>query len=270
MIQIKIGNMLDQFALKRKKRVGLALSGGGAKGFSHIGVLMAFEQFGIIPDIVSGVSAGSIAAVLYCAGLSPAEIKERFMEANKFGDFTAWAIPKDGIFKLDKFAKLLETWLPVKNLEELKIPTIICATNISKGSQVGWGKGEIVPRVLASCSVPVVFKPIHINGEYYVDGGLLHNLPAWAIRDECDILIGSNCSPLSKTYRYKNSMLDIAMRSFSLAMKANVIHDMSLCDYMINPREVSNTKMFDLSSLNRNIRYGYDAACEVLKQVKTF
>ncbi len=268
MIQINIGNMLDQFASRRKKRIGLALSGGGAKGFSHIGVLQAFDEFGLTPDIVSGVSAGSIAAVLYTAGLSPVEIKECFMEANKFADFTEWVLPKNGIFKLDKFGSLLERWIGIKNLEELRIPTIVCATNLTRGTQVGWRKGEIAPRVIASCSIPIVFKPIRINGEYYVDGGLLHNLPAWAIRDECDVLIGSNCSPLSQNYRYKNSMLDIAMRSFNLAMKANVIHDMTLCDYMIKPEELSDTKIFDLSSLNRNIRHGYDAACKVLEQIK--
>lgn len=129
------------------------------------------EEFGIRPDIMSGVSAGSIAAVLYGAGLSPLDIRECFMEFNKFGDYTEWAVPKDGIFKLTKFGKLLDSWLPVKYLEEMKIPTIVCATNLTRGTQVGWRKGEIVPRVLASCSMPVIFKPVRINGEYYVDGG---------------------------------------------------------------------------------------------------
>lgn len=267
-MQFKIDGLFEQIGLKRSKTIGIALGGGGAKGFSHIGVLMAMEEFGIKPDIISGVSAGSIAAVLYASGLSPLEIRECFIEANKFDDFTEWTIPKDGIFKLDKFAKLLDSWLTVKNLEELKIPTIVCATNLTRGTQVGWRKGEIVPRVIASCSIPVVFKPVRINNEYYVDGGILHNLPAWAIRDDCDILFGSNCSPLDRKYRYRNSILDIAMRSFQLGMKANVIHDMSLCDYMIKPKELSQTKIFDLKSLNQNVNIGYESACRILDEIK--
>lgn len=261
---INIDSLMGPLVRKRRKTIGLALGGGGAKGFSHIGVLMAMKEYGMVPDIMSGVSAGSIASVLYAAGLTPAEIMECFVEAQNFGDFTEWSIPTAGIFKLDKFAKLLDSWLPVKNLEELKIPTIVCATNLTKGIQVGWRKGKIVERVVASCSVPVIFKPVRINGEYYVDGGVLHNLPAWAIRNECDILIGSNCSPLNRKYRYKNSILDIASRSFSLSMKANTIHDMAICDYVIKPVALSDTKLFDLKALHRNVNRGYEAATQVL------
>ncbi len=267
-MQLNIDSIIGQIGLRRKRSIGIAFGGGGAKGFSHIGVMMAMEEFGIRPDIMSGVSAGSIAAVLYGAGLSPLDIRECFMEFNKFGDYTEWAVPKDGIFKLTKFGKLLDSWLPVKYLEEMKIPTIVCATNLTRGTQVGWRKGEIVPRVLASCSMPVIFKPVRINGEYYVDGGVLHNLPAWAIREDCDLLIGSNCSPLDRKYKYKNSIIDIAMRSFNLGMKANVIHDMSICDYVIKPRELSQTKVFDLSTLNKNINLGYEAACRVLDEMQ--
>lgn len=266
-MQLSLESIMGQFGRRRKRTIGYALGGGGAKGFSHIGVMMAMEKYGIKPDIISGVSAGSIAGVLYAAGLTPLDIKECFLEANKFGDFTEWAIPKDGLFKLDKFAKLLDSWLPVKMLEELNIPTVVCATNLTRGTQVGWSKGEIVPRVVASCSIPIVFKPVRINGEYYVDGGILHNLPAWAIRQECDVLFGSNCSPLDRKYKYKNSIIDIAMRSFDLGMKSNVIHDMSLCDYVIKPDALSSKKTFDLSGLDQNIKLGYDAASRILEDI---
>ena len=105
-----------------------------------------------------------------------------------------WSIPRAGIFKLNKFAMLLDSWLPVKNIEELKISTIVCATNLSRGTQVGWRKGEIVPRVLASCSVPVIFNPIKIEGEYYVDGGVLHNLPVTLLLNiEITFIINKFC-----------------------------------------------------------------------------
>lgn len=264
---IIVEGLLEKIGLIKSPKVGIAFGGGGARGFSHIGVLMAFEKFDIKPEIISGVSAGSIASALYGAGLSPQDMIQCFSDANKFTDFTEWAIPKEGFFKLTKFGKLLESWLPVKNLEEMKIPTVICATNIDKGTSVGWCKGEIVPRVLASCSMPVVFNPIRINGVNYVDGGVLRNLPAWAIRDFCKVLYGSNCSPLNRDYSYKHSILDVALRTYQLMAKANVLQDIYMCDHIIMPTEISSTKTFDLSSLKRNVTYGYDAACQVLELI---
>ena len=264
-MELKIGGLIKRFSLKKDTSVGLALSGGGAKGFSHIGVLLAFEQFGIKPDIMAGVSAGSIAAVLYAAGLTPSEIVKCFTEASKFGDFTEWAIPKEGFLKLDRFGKLLEEWLPVKRLEELKIPVIVCATDLDHGKSIGWGKGEIVPRVVASCSIPIVFSPRKINGVNYVDGGVLRNLPAWAIRNYCKTLYGSNCSPMRNNFSGKKSLIDIAFRSYHLMLKANIAQDLRLCDYIIQMNDMEQISTFDLSALRRGVMTGYDVACKVLE-----
>ncbi|MDE6231137.1 MAG: patatin-like phospholipase family protein [Muribaculaceae bacterium] len=263
-----INGLLKRIGLLKQDSLGVAFGGGGAKGFSHIGTMMVLRDLGIRPTVLSGVSAGSVAAVLYAAGLTPAEIRECFVESRNLNDFREWTVPKDGFFKLDRFAKLLESWLPVKNLEELQIPTVVCATNLTRGTQVGWCKGEIVPRVMASCSMPVIFKPWKIGSYYYVDGGVMHNLPAWAIRNYCTTLIGCNCSPLDRTYKYKDSIVDIALRAFSLGMKANVVADMNLCDYVVIPRALEQSNVFDLASLDRNIRYGYEAAAETLKNLK--
>lgn len=263
-----IEGIMEYAGLRSIPKYGIAFGGGGARGFAHIGVMQALKEFGLSPGIISGVSAGSIAAVLYADGLSPEEMIECFEESQKFGDFTEWTIPKTGFFKLDKFGKMLERWLSVKNLEDLRIPTIVCATNFDKGSSIGWCKGEIVPRVLASCSIPILFKPIRINGTHYVDGGVLRNLPAWAIRDYCKILIGSNCSPLDRDYSYKQSVVDIAARSYKLMSKANVLQDIKLCDHIISPQPISKTKTFDLTNLRKNVKIGYDAACKVLEKLK--
>lgn len=264
---INIEGIIERIGLRRRDSVGFALSGGGARGFTHIGALLAMEKFGVRPDIISGVSAGSIAAVLYAAGLSPLDIRQCFADANKFGDFREWIVPKNGIFKLSKFGKMLNSWLPVKNLDELSIPTIVCATNLESGSQIGWCKGEIVPRVIASCSIPIVFSPVVIKGSHYVDGGVLHNLPAWAIREYCDILYGFNCSPLNRSYKYKDSLLDIALRSYHLTTKSNLAQDIRLCDYVITPSELEGQKLFDLASLDSSIRLGYEAASRVLEVI---
>ncbi|MBD5357645.1 MAG: patatin-like phospholipase family protein [Bacteroides sp.] len=264
----KIEGLLERLGIIRDESVGIAFSGGGAKGFSHIGVLMAFEHFGIVPNVLSGVSAGSIAAALYGAGLTPNDIIECFTEASRFGDFTEWALPKSGFMRLDRFGKLLENWLPVKYLEDMKIPTVICATDLDHGKSVGWGKGEIVPRVLASCSIPIVFNPVKINGVTYVDGGVLRNLPAWAIRDYCKTLFGSNCSPIDRNFANKGSIVDVAYRTFHLIMKSNTPQDLRLCDYVIENKRLAQVGTFDLSSIKKGVTAGYDAASRVLEAIK--
>lgn len=264
-MELTINNILERIGFTRDSSIGLALSGGGAKGFSHIGVLMAFERCGIKPNVLAGVSAGSIAATLYAAGLKPSEIVKCFTDASKFGDYTEWAIPKEGFLKLDRFARLLEEWLPVKRLEELKIPTVVCATDLDHGKSVGWSKGEIVPRVIASCSVPVVFNPKKIDGVQYVDGGVLRNLPAWAIRPYCKTLYGCNCSPLRKSESTK-SLIDIAYRTYHLMNKSNVPQDIKLCDHVIQIYDVSHVSIFDLSALQKGVTAGYEAAMKVLEK----
>ena len=266
-MEIKFDGLLERFGIKRDSSVGFAFSGGGARGFSHIGVLMAFENFGIRPNIMSGVSAGAIASVLYSAGLTPDDIIKCFSEASGLANFTKWAIPKEGFMRLERFGKVLDSWLPVKNLEELKIPTIVCATALDAGKSVGWAKGEIVPRVLASCSIPLVFNPIMINGVKYVDGGVLHNLPAWAIRDYCKILYGINCSPLRKDINTRNSIIDIAYRTFHLMLKANTALDLKLCTHVIQIHNVSSIPTFDLSSLRKAVNAGYEAASRALETI---
>lgn len=262
---LNIDSLLEKAGI-RTARTGVAFSGGGAKGFCHIGVIMALESFGVRPEIISGVSAGSIAAVLYGAGLDPKDMIECFSVANSFSDYTKIVIPKEGLFRLDRFAKLIETWLPVRNLEDLRIPTVVCATNFDRGISVGWSKGEIAPRVVASCSIPIIFPPVVINGEHYVDGGVLRNLPAWAIRKHCTRLIGSNCAPISKDFRYKDSILNIAMRSYQLMSKANTLQDLSLCDIVIQPKSLDGIGTFDLSVIRNVVSCGYDAACRVLEK----
>lgn len=259
-----INNVLSTIGLSDNS-FGIAFGGGGARGFSHVGVIFALEKFGIRPTIISGVSAGAIAAVLYGAGLSPKEMLECFSDYSRLKDFADWTVPKEGLMKLSRFQKLLEEWLPVKNIEDLKTPTVVCATDFDNGKSVGFTKGEISPRVVASCSIPLVFSPVKINGINYVDGGVLRNLPAWAIRNHCKTLVGSNCSPLDRAYSYKKSILNIGIRTFQLMAKSNIRQDLDLCDIVIQNESLSRVKTFDITEMNKIMVKGYDSACKVFE-----
>ena len=250
---------------KKPYKIGLALSGGGARGFAHVGALYAMDELGIKPDIIAGVSAGSIAGSMYSAGLKPLEIMKLFMKA-KFTDFCEISVPKDGFFRMNGFRSFLTKSLGVELIEQCSTPLVVCATDLDNCCPVQWREGAIAERVMASCSIPIVFQPVKIDGLNYVDGGVLHNLPAWAIRDDCDYLIGINCSPMVKKNTYKGTLLDVAQRSYMLMAKTNAIADMHLCDLVIETKSIADMHVFNMHQKELVFRSGSKAARDAIKK----
>lgn len=252
---------------KKRFRLGLALSGGGVRGFAHLGALYAMEELGIKPDIIAGVSAGSVVAALYGSGMAPLDIMKQFYY-HKFTDFCRMCLPKEGFLKMDGFREFLKSNLKVENLEECPLPTVVCATDIASSEPVQWREGEISERVCASCSMPIVFNPVNIGGIDYVDGGVLHNLPAWAIREECEVLIGMNVSPVIKSKNYSGSLIDVATRTYHLMARANSQTDSQLCDLVISSDAVAEQGVFNLKEKERIFKSGYKSAKTALSEAK--
>lgn len=250
------------FGQKTDYKIGIALSGGGARGFAHVGALQALEDMGVKPDLVCGVSAGSVVAALYASGMRPAQMIEIFSQSN-FLDFTELSLGSGGLFKLTGFRKFLQKNIPYKNIEDLPLKTVICATNLDKCEKVAFEEGELSERICASCCMPVIFKPVRIDGTYYVDGGVLHNLPAWAVRDRCKYLIGINCSPMPHN-KYKQSLASIAMRTYTMMAKSNVNADMALCDLAVPIENIANYQVFDLGKIRQVYSSGYLAMMDAL------
>ena len=240
----------------RPYKVGLALSGGGARGVAHAGAIKAMLEVGLKPDIVAGVSAGSIVASMYAAGISPDDMVEIFATA-RFSDFCELTVPKDGFFRMDGFKKMLRKKIPYTNIEDLPMPVVIAATDFDHGKKVAFESGPLAERICASCSIPVVFKPVRIDGVRYVDGGVLDNMPAWAIRSRCRFLVGINCSPVSANKVPKTNLISIALRSYEMMMKNNSAADLSQCDMVITTDEIANYKVFNLQGLKKVFDSGY-------------
>lgn len=249
--------MLNVLKFNRKPyRVGVVLSGGGARGFAHAGALRALEEVGVKPDIIAGVSAGSVVTVMYAAGMQPEEIVKVFADGS-FGDFAELGVPRDGFFSLDGFKKFLSKHIPYKRIEDLPFPVAVCATDLDNNKPVAFFEGPLTDCVVASCSIPIIFKPVRIDGVTYVDGGVLANLPAWALRDKCKYLIGINCSPVPERGKPK-SIMDIAHRSYDLLVKYNSQPQMALCDLAVSIDDVASYKVFNLKEINKIFRSGYD------------
>lgn len=249
--------MLDMLHFSRKPyKLGLVLSGGGARGFAHAGALLALEEMGIRPNIIGGVSAGSVVAVMYASGMSPEDIIKAFADI-KFSDFAELAVPRDGFFSMDGFRKFLRRQIPYTDISQLPLPTVVCATDLLNSKAVAFSEGSIDECVSASCSIPIVFKPVKISGVTYVDGGVVANLPAWALRDKCKYLIGINCSPMPRRGKPK-SILDIAQLTYDSLVKNNAKTQMDMCDLAISINDIAKYKVFNLKEINRVFRSGYD------------
>ncbi len=240
----------------RSFRLGVALSGGGARGFAHAGALAAIEEAGHRPDVIAGVSAGSIVAALYAAGVSPLKFTKLFAGRN-FSDFAKFKPKGGGIFSMVPLMEFLITNLgKYHNIEDLPLPIYLGATDFDHGVPVVFDHGPIAIRVIASCCIPIAFKPVKIGDTHYVDGGVLRNHPAWIIRDKCDFLIGVNVSPLARKAK-ADSLFSVAMRTYNLMAKANQYNDMALCDLNVEPAGITHYNTFDLRYINNVYMSGY-------------
>jgi len=245
--------------------IGLVLSGGGARGFAHLGVIQALNDTGIFPDVISGTSAGAIIGVLYADGHTPEEILN-LMNVGSRLDFMRPALPREGLLQINGIIKILKTSLNSKQFKELKIPLFVAATDLNNGKAVYFSEGDLFDPVVASASIPVLFQPVKIDDISYVDGGVLDNLPLKPIENRCRILIGSFVNPIG--YMKKISgLINIAERTFMLSMSKEISEKAKKFDLFIAPQELRNFKILDPEKAHELFDIGYIATNEKLKEI---
>ncbi|MBO4536102.1 MAG: patatin-like phospholipase family protein [Bacteroidales bacterium] len=248
----------------KKYPLGVAFSGGGAKAAAHCGALQAFKEYDIHPDIVSGTSAGALVATLYSSGFTPKQMIELFQGLNFFKDIVTPAVPKGGLFDSRPLIELLRNNLPYTRLEDLPIPTCLVASDLEHGVPKVFTKGEIAPRVVASCSIPVVFRPICIGGIHYVDGGAFENLPVSAIREKCETVIALSLNHLEED-KYKDNLVSVAYRSFLMMMVSNIAADTKRADLFIE-LDTYGCTAYDMSRIEELFFRGYASTVKVLEE----
>lgn len=244
------------------KDIGLVLSGGGARGTAHIGVIQALEEFGVHPTRISGTSAGSIVGALYAAGLSPSEMLKVVSQVSIFSAVRPTLAP-GGLLRMDGLRELLKKHLP-DTFDKLKKPLTVAAVELKIGQVTYFDSGELIPAILASCSIPGVFSPMVHRGAPYVDGGILDNLPATPLHRTCDILIGSHCNRVTPWFDATN-MKVVIERSLLMAIGANTLHSKHLCDLVIEPHGLDKYSAFDIGKAKEIFDLGYKFTKENLK-----
>lgn len=243
--------------------LGLVLGGGGARGFAHLGVAKALQEKGIRPDVISGVSAGSIAGAFLASGMDPDDIFKLLREQD-FMKISTFKMSKQGFIRLDGLKNQLRIHIPYKNLEDLPVPLIVAVCNLNKARVEYISRGPLAEIILASSSIPVLFSPVKIGGQVYVDGGVLDNLPIKPVRKICDKVIAVNISPIHDTDKLDN-LLQIATRVFHVSVDKSTIKSGRLADLYIEPPGVDHFDILRVKYAEELFHIAYDHTRELLE-----
>lgn len=265
MTMFKIKNFFTKLK-PDKYSTALILSGGGARGFTHVGVLKALHEYKIFPSVICGSSAGAIVGALYADGHQPDDIVKIVKDKN-FLSFLRVTYPTDGLFKLKGIASILRGVMSAKTFEELKLPLFVAATNFNTGKIRFFSKGELIIPVLASASIPIFFKPVKIDDHYYVDGGLLNNLPVEPVLGKATRIIGVNANPVGQIDKMP-SFLGVIDRTVRMSYMSGIQNNIARCDIYIEPEKLKNYTILQLSKAEEIMEIGYEETMKVLEKQK--
>ncbi|GAB3431422.1 patatin-like phospholipase family protein [Massilia solisilvae] len=254
----------------RKLKIALALGGGAARGFAHIGVIKALEAQGIVPDIVVGTSAGSVVGSLYAYGYSGFQLQKIALEMDE-ATISDWAIPffskSSGVLKGDALQNYVNKAVHGTPIEKLKIPFGCVATDLKNGQPILFRRGNTGLAVRASSSVPGVFQPVKIGDRTYVDGGLVAPVPVRFAREMgADFIIAVNISS-STEGQATNSSLDVLMQTANIMGQRLNHFELKDADVVITP-PLGTMGSSDFNGRNLAILAGEQAAAAALPQIK--
>lgn len=251
----------------RTPRLGLALGGGSARGFAHIGVLKSLEQAGIRAEAVVGTSAGSLIGAFLCAGFSAWQIEEFALRTREVDLADLSPGSRRGLMAGDALARFVNDTLKGARIEDLKLRYGAVATDLRTGELVLMRSGSVAEAVRASCSIPGVFVPREVAGRELVDGGLVSPLPVHSTRllgADVVLAVDVSAKPSRATLP---GMYEIILQSFEIMGRALADQEASRAELVIRP----NTSAFASSDFNLRkelIQAGYESAQQMLPQVK--
>ena len=247
----------------KTQKIGLALSGGGVRGVSHLGVIQALTDHGIRFSHISGTSAGAIAAAFFAEGYAPKEILKMIQEASLL-KLLRPALGSAGLVSILNVRFLIDRYIPHNSFQELKTRITISAVDLGEGRLVYFTDGELDMALLASCCLPGIFKPIVINGHMYVDGGILNNFPVEPLIGNCDLIIGSSCNHLPVVTEIK-SFGNLIDRAAMIAINSSLNTHKILCDVVIEPEGLGGYGIFDTDAAEEIYMIGYEEGLKAIE-----
>lgn len=223
-------------------KLGIALSGGGIRCVAHLGIIKRMQEEGIKADQYSGSSAGALAAALLAAGLEPRKILDLLVQTKIFASIRP-AFSLKGLLDVEKALDFYLPYLP-ETFSGLEVPLFAVATQVRSGKTTYFSEGFLKPAVLASCCLPVIFHPMKVEGEWYMDGGLINNLPVEPLKKNCEKVLAIHTNPVDENFNQLH-IKGLMERTFLLTINANVEQRKSLCDVFLEPDFLKKVKVFD-------------------------
>ena len=256
--------------MPRKIKVGLALGGGAARGFAHIGVIKALEANGITPDLVVGTSAGSLVGALYAAGNNGSALQKMAIDMDE-GAISDWSVPffsgPTGVLKGEGLQNYVNRAVQGQPIEKLKMPFGAVATDLRSGRPILFRRGNTGAAVRASSSVPGVFKPVRIGTIDYVDGGLVSPVPAsFARKMGADFVIAVNISAQPEV-QPASGAFEILLQTFAIMGQSLNQYELQQADIVIRP-ELASMKGSDFQSRGKAITAGERAAIAAIPELR--
>jgi NTE family protein len=247
-------------------KIGLALGGGAARGFAHVGVIKALEAQGIRPDFIAGTSAGSVVGAIYAAGFSPFDVQRLAMDLDE-SQITDWGLPARGVLKGEALETFINRVLRNRTLEKLEIPLGVVAADLASGAMVVFRSGNAGQAVRASSAVPDVFRPVEISGREYVDGGLVSPVPVRPVRKMgANFVIAVDISA-KPTYNKTESSTQVLLQTFAIMGQSIASRDLPEAQVVIRPN-LKDVAATDFKGRNRAILEGEIAVAQVLTSLK--
>jgi NTE family protein len=253
--------------LKRRPKIGIALSGGATLGAAHIGVLQVLEREGIKPDFVAGTSAGSLVGAIYCAGVPLDELEDIFINM-KWPALLKLSLPKPiALFDMQPMDNVIKKIIGDCDFKDLEIPFAAISCDLMTGERVVLDSGPVAPAIRSSASVPGIFKPVELSGRLLVDGGVVDNLPVDQVKAMgANFIIASDVSNRGQTIRPPDNIFDVLQTMFNIMQARGALVSSEECDCYIRPN-VTQFSCWGFSEGEKILEEGKKAAEKALPQL---
>lgn len=264
----EVGETVTPLPAGDEVRIGLALGGGAARGFAHVGVIQVLEEAGIRPHYVAGTSAGSLVAAMYASGMKGAQLKQVAVNMQEAA-ITDWLLPifNRGALKGDALAQYVNQQVQGRQIENMSLPLGIVATDLRTGEAVVFRRGNTGTAVRASSAVPGVFLPVKIGEHEYVDGGLVAPVPVQQAREmgaNFVIAVDISSDPQSGE---TGDVFKILLQTFTIMGRSINALALRQADVVVRP-SLKNVGSADFASRERSIEQGRQAMLAALPQLR--
>ena len=255
------------FGLLGNRRLGLALGGGAARGFAHLGVLKALEDNGLIAECVAGTSAGSAVGALYAYGYSYRDILE-VADGLNWGQLAKPTVPTMGLLNPEPLEKLIDELVDGASIEDLPMPFCAIATDLVSASELRITSGKVSKAVRASCSVPGVFVPLEYDDGVLVDGGITNNLPTGAVRElGADYVVAVDLNDGLADGKVPRNIVDVITMSLAITFQRTTAHGYADADIVIRP-QLAEYSYQDMNRRDEMIALGKKAALQHISSIR--